>query len=298
MESTYLAVIKVVGAGGGGTNAVSRMIDAGIRGVFAHGWPLVDGASWMVDSERGHPGDIRRLRERHFSSDDQLLTLAMAARGPEMARRATWLADLRLARELGIRSTIHMGAYARNAPVRGIAQMHAAGVLGDDLTFVHCCHSGCDEIAIGVPFFIPPLGAGLTIDNCGEQITDKNWVDRWLMPEPIFIDFDDHGCMMVENDTPGVVIYSNLDDFELESNIPQWIHRNGPIQSDTVLGVALFNVTIGAMDNFGTRHDIYKRTAEVAQNARDVARDAMASIEAMKATRNTRPKPPRNPFPF
>ncbi len=33
MESTYLAVIKVVGAGGGGTNAVSRMIDAGIRGV-------------------------------------------------------------------------------------------------------------------------------------------------------------------------------------------------------------------------------------------------------------------------
>src|ERR1700744_6259375 len=33
MESTYLAVIKVVGAGGGGTNGVSRMIDAGIRGV-------------------------------------------------------------------------------------------------------------------------------------------------------------------------------------------------------------------------------------------------------------------------
>jgi cell division protein FtsZ len=33
MESTYLAVIKVVGAGGGGTNAVSRMVDAGISGV-------------------------------------------------------------------------------------------------------------------------------------------------------------------------------------------------------------------------------------------------------------------------
>ena len=33
MDSTYLAVIKVVGAGGGGTNAVSRMVDAGIRGV-------------------------------------------------------------------------------------------------------------------------------------------------------------------------------------------------------------------------------------------------------------------------
>jgi cell division protein FtsZ len=35
MESagTYLAVIKVVGVGGGGTNAVTRMVDAGLRGV-------------------------------------------------------------------------------------------------------------------------------------------------------------------------------------------------------------------------------------------------------------------------
>jgi cell division protein FtsZ len=33
MESSYLAVIKVVGAGGGGTNAVNRMVDAGLKGV-------------------------------------------------------------------------------------------------------------------------------------------------------------------------------------------------------------------------------------------------------------------------
>lgn len=32
-EHSYLAVIKVVGVGGGGTNAVNRMIDAGLRGV-------------------------------------------------------------------------------------------------------------------------------------------------------------------------------------------------------------------------------------------------------------------------
>src|SRR6266571_3514771 len=31
--SSYLAVIKVVGIGGGGTNAVNRMVDAGLRGV-------------------------------------------------------------------------------------------------------------------------------------------------------------------------------------------------------------------------------------------------------------------------
>lgn len=128
--------------------AILALRDAGIRGVFAHGWPLVEGHAWMFDSERGHPQDIRRLRSQYFSSDDQLLTLAMAGRGPEMARREVWLQDLRLARELDIRSTIHMGAYARNAPVRAIAQMHQAGVLGDDLTFVHCCFCGDDELAM------------------------------------------------------------------------------------------------------------------------------------------------------
>src|SRR5215211_6406247 len=32
-DANYLAVIKVVGVGGGGTNAVTRMVDAGLRGV-------------------------------------------------------------------------------------------------------------------------------------------------------------------------------------------------------------------------------------------------------------------------
>src|SRR6202166_386514 len=32
-QSSYLAVIKVVGVGGGGVNAVNRMIDAGLRNV-------------------------------------------------------------------------------------------------------------------------------------------------------------------------------------------------------------------------------------------------------------------------
>ncbi|MCB0886418.1 MAG: cell division protein FtsZ, partial [Propionibacteriaceae bacterium] len=32
-SQNYLAVIKVVGVGGGGVNAVNRMIEAGLRGV-------------------------------------------------------------------------------------------------------------------------------------------------------------------------------------------------------------------------------------------------------------------------
>lgn len=128
--------------------AIAALRDAGIRGVFGHGWPLAKDRTWMFDSERGHPEDIRRIRRDYFSSDDQLLTLAMAARGPEMTRREVWLGDLRLARELGIRSSIHMGAYARNGALRAIAQMHEAKALGPDLTFVHCCCCGRDEITM------------------------------------------------------------------------------------------------------------------------------------------------------
>ena len=31
--ANYLAVIKVVGIGGGGTNAINRMVEAGVKGV-------------------------------------------------------------------------------------------------------------------------------------------------------------------------------------------------------------------------------------------------------------------------
>jgi cytosine/adenosine deaminase-related metal-dependent hydrolase len=126
--------------------AVDALAESGIRAVFAHGWPLAP--EWTRDSALPHPADIRRLRESRFSAPDQLLTLAMAARGPEMARPEVWLGDLRLARDLGIRSTVHVGAYAHNARHRAVAQLRDAGVLGADLTFVHCSRSGDDEFAM------------------------------------------------------------------------------------------------------------------------------------------------------
>ncbi|MBV9748445.1 MAG: amidohydrolase family protein [Acetobacteraceae bacterium] len=126
--------------------AIAGLAEAGIRGIFGHGWPLTDARSWTLRSTRPHPPDIRRLRRQYFASDDQLLTLAMAARGPEMTDAATWQADLALARELGLRSTVHVGAYPHNARHAAVRQMHAAGALGPDITFVHCSRCAEDEI--------------------------------------------------------------------------------------------------------------------------------------------------------
>src|SRR2546422_88854 len=50
-NSSYLAVIKVVGIGGGGTNAVSRMIDAGLKGVEFIGINTDSQALAMTDAD-------------------------------------------------------------------------------------------------------------------------------------------------------------------------------------------------------------------------------------------------------
>jgi cytosine/adenosine deaminase-related metal-dependent hydrolase len=118
------------------------------RTVYAHGQPGVEPERWMRDSTLPHPADIRRLRERVLTSDDALVTLAMAARGPEFTTIETVEHDLRLARELGLRTTIHIGLGANGPKYRGIERMHARGLLGPDLTFVHCCNSSDHEFCL------------------------------------------------------------------------------------------------------------------------------------------------------
>jgi len=80
-------------------------MEAGIRAVYAHGVPV--GGHWWANSSLEHHGDIRRIRKQYFQSDDQLLTLALAAPGNTTAdvARHDWL----LARDLGIRISVHVG---------------------------------------------------------------------------------------------------------------------------------------------------------------------------------------------
>jgi 5-methylthioadenosine/S-adenosylhomocysteine deaminase len=118
--------------------AVQALRDFGGRAVFAHGTPNDrEIESWYVDSERPHPADIRRVRDQYFSSDDQLLTLAMAARGPQHTTAQVSVDDWRLARELGIRVTVHVGEGAWGQRHRPVQVLGDLGVPGPDTTFVH-----------------------------------------------------------------------------------------------------------------------------------------------------------------
>ncbi len=121
---------------------------AGGRSIFGHGQPGQDPKPWMVDSVLGHPQDIRRVRKDALSSDDALVTLAMAARGPEFCTMEVVEADMALARELGLRITMHIGMGKNGAEKHAIEKMHRHHLLGPDLTCLHCCNSTDHEFRL------------------------------------------------------------------------------------------------------------------------------------------------------
>jgi 5-methylthioadenosine/S-adenosylhomocysteine deaminase len=128
--------------------AIDALQVSGIRGVFAHGWPMADIPTWIANSDRLHSDDIRRIRATVLSDDDSLVTLAMAERGPELATLDSTKNALNLARELGLRSTIHMGAGKRAQDARAIEAMNRQALLGPDLTFVHCSTTSAEEMSM------------------------------------------------------------------------------------------------------------------------------------------------------
>src|SRR4029079_4753425 len=87
--------------------AIQGLKDAGIRAVYAHGMPT--GGEWWSFSELNHPEDIRRIRETYFSSDDGLLTLAMAARQPGNSNLHLAKHDWALSVRLALLISVHVG---------------------------------------------------------------------------------------------------------------------------------------------------------------------------------------------
>lgn len=125
-------------------SAIEALFDSGIRAVFAHG----GGARmYQVPSDVKHDEDIRRVQNEFFSSPDQLVTLAMALRGPQYSTLDITEHDLRLARELGLAGTMHVGD-GEWGKTRPVARMQERGLLGDDITYVHCNTIADDELAL------------------------------------------------------------------------------------------------------------------------------------------------------
>lgn len=114
------------------TDAVIQALeDSGLRSVFAYGFP------WWGKWEERQPSWFVRAATEHFSTKDQLLTLALAAPGPEFTDFEVSRDHWKLARETGARISTHVGvgSYGLDGKVQEFGQ---AGLLGPDTTYIHC----------------------------------------------------------------------------------------------------------------------------------------------------------------
>jgi cytosine/adenosine deaminase-related metal-dependent hydrolase len=104
--------------------AVAALRDAPGRSIFClgAGWGTGD----SVDA------DIRRVRAD--LAGDGLVTMALGLRGPDATSMDTVARELKLAAELGLRTSLHVDGDGTRRPVAGL---HEHGLLRDTTTFVH-----------------------------------------------------------------------------------------------------------------------------------------------------------------
>jgi cytosine/adenosine deaminase-related metal-dependent hydrolase len=110
-----------------------------MRAVFAYGFP------WWGKWEERQPSWFVRAATEHFPTQDQKLSLALAAPGPEFTDFEVSRDHWKLARETGARITTHVGvgSYGLDSKVQ---EMGEAGLLGPDTTYIHCTTLNDTEI--------------------------------------------------------------------------------------------------------------------------------------------------------
>jgi 5-methylthioadenosine/S-adenosylhomocysteine deaminase len=114
--------------------AIQGVLDAGIRCVWAYG---NSNDEWLPVSDKPQSRDVERIAKQWFSSADQLVTLALAPRGPQFATKDVTVQDFSLARELDIPVTVHVGdgAWGKSLPVLWLEEQ---GFANARATYVHC----------------------------------------------------------------------------------------------------------------------------------------------------------------
>ena len=120
---------------------IRALQEPGIRSQYAYGSANTSLEKyWFFSAEQIPSDDVKRIRSTYFSSDDGLLTMGLATRGPGFTQDQVVQGEWALARELGIPLTVHV-AMGRMAGRFGmVEQLDRLGLLGPDTTFIHCCY--------------------------------------------------------------------------------------------------------------------------------------------------------------
>jgi 5-methylthioadenosine/S-adenosylhomocysteine deaminase len=126
--------------------AVRALQETGIRAQYAYGSANTSLADYWFESKIAIPReDVQRVRETYFSSDQGLLTMALATRGTGFCVDDVVRAEWGMARDLDLPITVHV-AMGRMAGRFGmIKALSNLGLLNQPTTFVHCCYFSDEE---------------------------------------------------------------------------------------------------------------------------------------------------------
>ncbi len=126
--------------------AVKGLDETGIRSVFAYGFANTSLAAWWFGSTLTIDGeDARRLRKQYFSSSDQLITMALATRGPNFCVPEVVKYEWGLAKELDLNITVHV-AMDRFGYTKGqLRALKEMNLLHPNTTYIHSSHLLEDE---------------------------------------------------------------------------------------------------------------------------------------------------------
>jgi cytosine/adenosine deaminase-related metal-dependent hydrolase len=126
--------------------AIRALQETGIRSQYAYGSANTSLADYWFESKIVMPADdIRRVRDTYFSSDDGLLTMALATRGPGFCVDDVVKQEWNLARELGIPVTVHVGMGRLAGRFGMVKQLRDLGLLHEGDVYIHSCYLDDEE---------------------------------------------------------------------------------------------------------------------------------------------------------
>ena len=134
--------------------AIRGLQESGIRSVFAFGFPNTSLQDWWLgpdyagSRERINGDEARRIRKQYFSSDDGLITMALATRGTGYCVNEVVRYEWELARELDINITVHVAMYRFGYTKLQLQKLKELGLLFPNTTYIHVSHLLDDEWAM------------------------------------------------------------------------------------------------------------------------------------------------------
>jgi 5-methylthioadenosine/S-adenosylhomocysteine deaminase len=125
---------------------VQGLKEAGIRAVYAYGSANTSLVDYWFGSKIAIPrDDVARIKDTYAASDDGLITIALATRGPGFCQDDVVREEWGFARELGIPITTHIAMGKLAGKWSMVKQLEGLGLLGDDTTYIHCCYFSDEE---------------------------------------------------------------------------------------------------------------------------------------------------------